>query len=160
MSIRYKKVQNKIENSLGYNKWYARAVSMGTVSTEALAEELSHSTTVTRADIMAVLTELAVALRRHLLDSQKVELDGLGSFRVGLQCKSAADEKSLDAGNIKGYRIVYRPETKFVATGTNAKGHRTGVFTKTLLQGVSAELMPEGKASGTSGSTTTSGSGN
>lgn len=129
MSIRYRKVQNKIENSNGYQKWYGKAVILSTVSTKDLAEELSHSTTVTRADIMAVLAELTVAMHNHLLNSHKVVIDGLGTFRPGLICKSADDEKSFNANNIKGYRIVYR----------------TGFFTKSLLQGASAELMPEAK---------------
>lgn len=146
MSIRYRKIQNKIDSSVGYNKWYGRAVVLGTVSTKDLAEELSHSTTLTRADIMAVLAELSEAMRRHLLGSQQVSLDGLGSFRVGLVCKSADTESEFTANNIKGYRIVYRPESQFTATGVNSKGHRTGFYTKTLLQGVSAEPMPDTKA--------------
>lgn len=145
MSIRYRKVQNKIDNSNGFKKWYGKAVILSTISTKDLAEELSHSTTVTRADILAVLAELTVAMRNHLLNSHKVEIDGLGTFRPGLICKSADDEKSFTANNIKGYRIVYRPECMYTATGVNAKGNRTGFFTKSLLQGASAELMPDTK---------------
>lgn len=145
MSIRYRKVQNKIENSNGFQKWYGKAVILSTVSTKDLAEELSHSTTVTRADILAVLAELTVAMHNHLLNSHKVVIDGLGTFRPGLICKSADDEKSFNASNIKGYRIVYRPECKYTVTGVNTNGNRTGFFTKSLLQGASAELMPEAK---------------
>ena len=53
MSVRYKKVMGKGVGSPVANKWYGRAVSMGRVKTADLAEEISHSTTVTRADIMA-----------------------------------------------------------------------------------------------------------
>lgn len=157
MSIRYRKVQNKIDNSSAFGKWYGKAAILSTISTKQLAEELSHSTTVTHADILAVLTELAVALRNHLTNSQKVVIDGVGSFQPSLICKAADDEKSFSANNIKGFRIVYRPEYVYTATGVNAKGNRTGVFTKALLQGASAELLSEKKKSDSTSSTTTQG---
>ena len=145
MSIRYRKVQNKIEGSKTFQQWYGRAVVLDTVSTKQLAEELSHSTTVTRADIMAVFTELSVALKNHLLNSQRVVLDGIGSFRPSIKCKSVVKKEDFGANQITGYRIIYQPETFFTPTGVNAKGKRVGFRTKFLLQGATAQEMPEGK---------------
>ncbi len=47
MSIRFKKQQIKMKNSKSFGKWYGRAVSMGHITMKNLAEEISHSTTVT-----------------------------------------------------------------------------------------------------------------
>lgn len=146
MSVRYRKTQNKIEGSKTFEQWYGRAVVLDTVTTKQLAEEISHSTTITQADIMAVFTELATVLPKHLLNSQKVTLDGIGSFRVGIKCKPAEKKEDFGANNITGFRIVYQPETYFTPTGVNAKGNRTGFRTKTLLQGATAQEMPEPKA--------------
>lgn len=142
MSIRYKRVQNKIDKSPGFNKWYARAVTLNTVGTEDLAEEVSHSTSLTFADVMGVLIELSNTISRHLLNSDKVQLYRLGSFRAGLKCKSVDNEEDVDANAITGFRIIYSPNVKFVADGNvNAKGHRTGSYTKPMLQGAKAELL-------------------
>ena len=97
MSVRYKKVMGKGVGSPVANKWYGRAVSMGRVKTADLAEEISHSTTVTRADIMAVLIELTQVMKKHLQNSMTVELDGLGDFRVGLKTKVADKAHSLSS---------------------------------------------------------------
>lgn len=107
MSVRYKKVMGKGVGSPVANKWYGRAVSMGRVKTADLAEEISHSTTVTRADIMAVLIELTQVMKKHLQNSMTVELDGLGDFRVGLKTKVADKAEDFTAANIYGYQILW-----------------------------------------------------
>ena len=145
MSVRYKKEIGKAEGSAVYNKWYGRAVSMGRVTTTDLAEEISHSSTVTRADIMAVLIELVQVMKKHLQNSMTVELDGLGDFRVGLKTKSVDKAEDFTAANIYGYQIIYRPEVRFVPNGQiSTKGKRKGTFVKTMLDGISAELLPSG----------------
>ena len=137
MSIRFKTYQCKLKDSKANGKWFGRAVSMGTVNTRTLAEEISHSTTVTRSDVAAVLIELFNAMSRHLLNSQTVVLDEIGSFRVAFKSTPAATEKDFTANNIKNYHIVYRPVTTFVPNGkVGNKGHRQGSYAKDLLQGV------------------------
>ncbi len=116
---------------------------MDTVTTKELAEEISHSTTVTYADVMAVLTETAESLKSHLAGSDKVQLDGLGSFRVGLSTSGAESASEFGANNVIGYHIVYTPERTFTVTGVNNAGNRTGYYTKTLLQGISAKEAPK-----------------
>ena len=148
MSVRFKKVQNKILGSASYNKWFGRVVTLGNVGTNALAEELSHSTTVTRADIKAVLDELAVTLRSHLLNSQSVHLDGIGTFRVGIRSIATESEKDFNASKIKGFHIVYQPERTAIAKVMDKDGNNKSVFVKDLLYGAVAEEMPKSKAAG------------
>lgn len=142
MSIRYRKVQNKITDSASFGKWFAKAVSISTVDTEALAEEISHSTTVTRADIMAVIIELVVAMQRHLLSSEKVVIDGLGSFRTGIKSRAADKPEDVNATKIRGYRVIFSPEVAYTATGVNKDGHRTGFYTKKIIEGATAAELP------------------
>ena len=150
MAIRYKKQQVTAEAFSTYKKWYGKAVSMGVVTTKQLAEEISHSTTVTRSDIMAVLIELFEAMKTHLQNSQTVSLDEIGSFRVGIKSKVADTADAFTANNIYGYRIIYSPDTKFVASGqVSSKGKRKGTFVKTLLDGATAEELPSTTATTT-----------
>lgn len=140
MSIRYKKQQNKITGSKTFGKWYGRAVSMGRITMKNLAEEISHSTTVTKADIMAVLAELSHVMKAHLQDSKVVVLDGIGSFQVGLHSAPADKEADFNANYITGFHINYKPEIQFMANGDlTSNGRRSGNYVKTLLNGVTAE---------------------
>lgn len=144
MAILYRKTQNKIGKTSGYGKWYPKTVLAGTVGTEQLAEEISHSTSLTLADIMGVLIELGVVMRRHMLDSQKVSLYRIGSFRVGIKSVPADNKADCDASRIKGYRIIYSPETTFNATGVSDRGFPTGFYAKDLLAGITAREVPSG----------------
>lgn len=154
MSVRYRTHKVNLKNSKANGKYYGSAVSLGRVTTEKLAEEIAHSSTVTKADILAVLAELSHVMKEHLQNSMTVDLDGIGAFRVGLQSTLADDEKSFTASNIKRFQIRYAPEVRFVANGkTNSKGHRQGTFVKTLLDGITAEAFEKSKKTAASSTT-------
>lgn len=142
MSIRYKVVQCHLKGNKANGLWYGKSVSLGTVTTRQLAEEISHSTTVTRSDVAAVLIELFNVMKEHLLNSMTVQLDEIGSFRVGFQSSLCDKEEDFKANNIKRYRILYRPVTTFAPNGkVSSKGYRQGAYAKTLLEGVTAEPL-------------------
>ena len=146
MSIRFKKQQNKITGSKTFGKWYGRAVSMGRIKMKNLADEISHSTTVTQADIMAVLNELSHYMKAHLQNSETVVLDGIGAFQVGISSAPADKADDFTANNIKKYHILYKPEVTFVANGdVTATGRRSGFYVKTLLNGITAEALEKSK---------------
>ena len=144
MSVRYRKVQEKREGNKNYGKWYGRAVVLNNVTTKELAEEISHSTTATLSDTLAVLNELSVALRRHLLNSDRVEIEGIGAFKVGIRTAAAATSADFGAQNVKGYRINYQPFQRFVPNGqVTEKNRRAGNFVKYLLEGVTVQEAPK-----------------
>lgn len=146
MSVRYKTQKIRMKSSKAYGKYYGRQVSLGHISTEKLAQEVAHSSSVTKADIHSVLAELSHAMKAHLQNSMTVDLDGIGSFRVGFCSTPTDDEKSFTAGNIKRFQIYYAPEAKFVANGkTSSKGRRKGMFVKTLLDAITAEALDKSK---------------
>ena len=140
MSVLYRKYQDKREGSKGFGKWYGKAITLNNVSTKELAEEIAHSTTATYADTLAVLNELSVALRRHLLNSDRVEIDGIGAFKVGISTSPAATSADFGAQNIKSYHVNYQPFKRFVGNGkVTEKNRRQGTFVKDLLDGVTAK---------------------
>ena len=144
MSVRYRKVQEKREGNKNYGKWYGRAVVLNNVTTKELAEEISHSTTATLSDTLAVLNELSVALRRHLLNSDRVEIEGIGAFKVGIRTAPANTSADFGAQNVKGYRINYQPFKRFVPNGqVTDKNRRAGNFVKYLLEGVTVQEAPK-----------------
>lgn len=157
MAIRYRKVQNNNPSSESYGKWYGRAIVMDTISTKQLAKEISYSTTVTYPDVLAVLTALANSIQTHLQESHKVVLDDIGAMRIGLQTSPADTSADFTANNIKGYRIVFQPFKKFVPTGVNANGNRTGVYVKEMLDGITAKEAPKNAVVDDDGKTKTQG---
>ena len=136
MAIYYRKIQNHIKGSPEYGKWYPKAVVSNNISTEAIAEELSHNSTLTFSDIMAVLIEFSMAIRRHLLQGEKVQMYRIGSFRAGLKTTLSETKEECGKDNILGYRILFTPQTTFNAIGLSDKGFPTGFYTKPLLKGV------------------------
>lgn len=104
------------------NKWYPRAVAIGTKNLDQLAEEVAYATTGTKADCLAVITALVRVMNNALQDSYNVKLDGLGTFRVGLKGQGSPSlEQFTVAKNIVGYRVGFRPQY----TVNSATGVRT-----------------------------------
>ena len=144
MSVRYRKVQEKREGNKNYGKWYGRAIVLNNVTTKELAEEIAHSTTATYADTLAVLNELSVALRRHLLNSDRVEIEGIGAFKVGIRTAPANTSADFGAQNVKSYRINYQPFKRFVPNGqVTEQNRRAGNFVMNLLEGVTVQEAPK-----------------
>lgn len=154
MAISYRVAQNTMKGTKYYNKYYGKAVILGKVTTDDLCEEIAHSTTITEADARAFMAELKVVLKAHLCNSQKVIVDGLGTFRPSIKTSMVDDKKDFNATKITKYRIRFEPEKKFVATSElTEKGHRKGAYVYKILEGATAQVLP-----GTSDTTTDSSS--
>lgn len=144
MAVFYRKYQEKREGNKNYGKWYGRSVILNTVSTKDLASEISHATTVTYADVLAVLAGASEAMKQHLQNSQKVVLDGIGAFKVGINTVAAATSAEFGAQNVKNFRVLFAPEIHFVGNGqVTDKNRRAGNYVKDLLQGVTAKEAPK-----------------
>lgn len=144
MAVFYRKYQEKRQTNKNFGKWYGRSVILNTVSTKDLAAEVSHATTVTYADVLAVLAGASEAMKQHLQNSQKVVLDGIGAFKVGINTAPAASSAEFGAQNVKNFRVLFAPEVHFVSNGqVTEKNRRTGYYVKDLLQGVSAKEAPK-----------------
>ena len=65
------------------------------------------------------------------------QLDGFGSFKIGIQCRGARPAKAFTvADNIEGLRVVFMPENTHDASGNR---------TKQFLQGCKVEELPSNK---------------
>lgn len=158
MSILYRKYQLHSQDEALNGKWYARVKVLNTVSTADLSTEIAHSTTVTEADVVATLKEFETVIRKHLLNGDKVQLNGLGSFYISLKTKLADTAKDVNSNKITGFKVAFRPERKFQRTGSTTTGNASGFYYYPLIQGASAQyfgdLNAADKGSSDSGSTT------
>ena len=132
MSVNYKvtKCKNPGKNSVqGVNYFSARAIKTSDYTFEDLANDINNSTTVTKADALAVLASIKPFITKALLAGQAVVLQDIGRFQISVQSKCysqdamAASDFSPSA-QIKGHRIIFRPEPqlkKSIAAGLSLK---------------------------------------
>ena len=163
MSQKFKKLQNKNDESTAYGKWYATAVyDQHFIETEQLAEFIQTQASVKKSDIKAVLDELGGALKHFFELGQKIRLDGIGIFRVGFSSIGTATKDECGAQTISKRRVIFIPESSRVVVGqtVNKKGKIIPKFVvvKTLIKDVVFEetydtsLNPESEpGSGSSG---------
>ena len=159
MSQKFKKLQNKNDESTAYGKWYATAVyDQRFIETEQLAEFIQTQASVKKSDIKAVLDELGGALKHFFELGQKIRLDGIGIFKVGFSSIGTATKDDCGAQTISKRRVIFQPESSRVVVGqtVNKKGKIIPKFVvvKTLIKDVVFEgtydtsLNPEGPSSG------------
>ena len=115
MPITYKVVKCRNPKYPEVNYFKGTAVKTGDYDFNDLAEDIAESTTVTKADCLAVLAAIKPKIKKALLAGQRVVLSELGSFVISLQGKSynadtMADEEFSPSSYIKGHKIVFRPD--------------------------------------------------
>lgn len=124
MAVSYKLRQDTRKGTRFTGKWYARAVTTGEAHLDTLAEAIEQSCTATKADILAVITQLVIEMRKALQDGKRVVIDGFGSFKIGLHSKPADSVAAFaPQTHISGLHVIFRPDTRL-----DANRHRTNTF--------------------------------
>ena len=162
MSQKFKKIQNRNDESTAYGKWFATAVyDQHFIETEQLADFIQTQASVKKSDIKAVLDELGSAMKHFFELGQKVKLDGIGIFKVGFSCIGSTTKDACGASNITTRRVLFQPETERVIVGQtmNKKGKivQKYVVAKSLVKDVTFEetydtsMQPESTPGGEGG---------
>ena len=76
-----------------------------------IAERIHQMCTVTRADVMAVLTGLEDIVSEGLQGGEIVRLGELGSLQLSLSGEGAATEDTYTDSMIEKVRVLFRPGT-------------------------------------------------
>ena len=118
MAINYKisRCKNPGKNAVEGTTYYSnKAQKTSDYTFEDLASDISYSTTVTKADAMAVLASIKPFITPALLGGQVVVLQDLGRLQVTIQSKCFSQD-TMSASDfspsmmIKGHKIIFRPE--------------------------------------------------
>ena len=113
-----------------YQKWYARPVYTGTIDLNGIAEMIQRNSTAKKSDALAVLTEMVEVISDALKSSQRVHIDGFGTFKIGMSSKGASAVGDFTINeNLKGVRVLFQPEED-VDSATKKR-------TKRLIKGLS-----------------------
>ena len=129
----WKRIKMKI-NGL----WYPKSVLVGTpVTTKQVAERLARESTVSLADVYAVLLSLGSVLGAYMSQGRSVKLDGIGSFYFTATANKngVAKEEDVSAKQINGVRVRFIPETSYKQNGSTPAGrHATRNLTDVSIE--------------------------
>ena len=118
MAQKVQKYINTNELSKMYGKYFVRAVyDQRFIGTSQLADFIQTQCTVKRSDIKAVLDELGAAFKHFFELGQKIQLDGIGIFKVGISSAASETEEGCTAALVKNSRVNFIPETTAVLKG-------------------------------------------
>ena len=109
--------------------WYGRAVHPSTVDLDVIAERIQRTCSMTKGDVLAVLTEMVSVMRDELQNSNKVKIDGLGTFYITLRTQGALAVEDFNANdNVTGFNV------RFLAEGRV----QNGKLVRTFIDGIKA----------------------
>lgn len=90
-------------------KFYGQIVSNRSVSIDELAEVVASRCTVKLADVLGVVTAFETEMKKALLNSEIVELDRIGRFRVTVSGKGTATEDDHQPELIHRVNVRFTP---------------------------------------------------
>ena len=93
----------------GTKKWYASPNISGEKALDGLIRDIEKISTVSGADIRAVLYALVDVMKDALADGQIVRIGELGSLRVSFSSEGKATEKEVTAASIKQAKVIFTP---------------------------------------------------
>lgn len=105
-------------------KWYPSIQASGRITTRNLAERASQMSTLTTADIMAVIESLLTIIPDELSKGNIVELGDFGSFWLRINAEGAENEGMVRTSNIQNVLPRFTPGKEF------KKALETIVFSK------------------------------
>lgn len=109
--------------------WYPQSILVGKpVTTDEIARRMARESTVSKADVKAVLEGLSGLLGDYMAQGRSVQLDGIGSFffQSVAKGKGVKRPEEVTASLISGVKVRFIPETKFAVGARGAKKGRRG----------------------------------
>lgn len=114
MSIKFKSIQRGepgIQGG-GKKKYYATAVTNGEMDLDKLTKYIEKTSTVSGADIRAVLYAMVDAMTENLSNGEIVRLGDLGSLRVSISSEGSDKEEEVRASTVKSSKVIFSPGKK------------------------------------------------
>ena len=98
--------------------YFPQAVVVGKpIETKKIAERLAKISTVSYADVLAVLAEMPGVLADYMSQGKSVKLEGLGTFRYTLDTEGVENEADFDfLKQLKAVRVSFIPTKEGAVT--------------------------------------------
>lgn len=111
MSLKYKIIEKGQPGVAGggEKKFYASPVLNGDLTLSGLTKSIEKISTVSGADIRAVLYAMVDVMTDSLANGQIVRLGELGSLRVSISSDGKATADEVNASAIRNSRVIFAP---------------------------------------------------
>lgn len=118
MALKFRVVKRKVLNGVDKDqvKNYAMAKANGVSGLDKLCKLICSRSTLSSADVKAVLDSLNWAMDLELSSGNVVQLGEFGNFRLSICSEGTATEEEFDATKIKKARIIFFPGSSLRAT--------------------------------------------
>lgn len=120
----YRFKQDHVPDKEGNLLWRPEIVRTGkTVNVQKLSELISTATTLTQADIAAVLYSLPQAMNVYLREGHSVRLDGVGIFTVYGRTRGTGviDKKDVRPSQFTSLQLKFTPEYHVAVGGARTR---------------------------------------
>lgn len=108
MKLQYKAVAKKDpRNPQGESKYYPSPVYRGTYSLKELSEYIANISTVSEIDTFGVLQGFVKVFPILLKQGLRLDLEGLGVFKLGFSTTASEKEEDVSAENIAGVKLKF-----------------------------------------------------
>jgi len=117
------KIVNKVnpQDLTAENKFYAKAISTGTVDFDRLAYLVSNQCTVRESDCYAVIRAMEHNIIDELMQGKVVQFGGLGNFQVGVSSTGAITAADVSTSSVKKSHLNFRPGKRLREMLVNVK---------------------------------------
>jgi predicted histone-like DNA-binding protein len=111
MAIKFKVIQKGYPGVAGggEKKFYASTQSSGELTLNGLTKQIEKISTVSGADIRAVVYATVDVMKDALAAGQIVRLGELGSLRVSISSEGKATEEEVGGTSIRKAKVVFTP---------------------------------------------------
>lgn len=96
----------------GKKKFYANAITDGESDIDDLTRQIEKISTVSGADIRAVLYSLVDVLPQTLSDGKIARMGDLGYFRISISSTGHEKEGDVNSSSVKNSKIIFTPGPK------------------------------------------------
>ncbi len=123
MAIKFKVIERGIPGVTGggNKKYYASVQTSGEKTLAGLTKDIEKISTVSGADIRAVLYAMVDVMETSLANGEIVRLGDLGSLRVGASSEGKEKAEEVNANSIKKARTIFTPSMKLKTILKNLK---------------------------------------
>ncbi len=110
MSAKFKVIPRKnLQNNELPPKYYPIVKSIGRISLRELSKKIARNSTVSRADVIAVIESFIDSIPEELSAGNIVDLGALGSFSLKINCEGSDSPEEVTSANIKKQAIRFNP---------------------------------------------------
>ncbi|MDO5615686.1 MAG: DNA-binding domain-containing protein [Cruoricaptor ignavus] len=110
MPVKFKAVQRRNPSKpTEPNKWYPQAIANGETKLKDLADYASETSTVSKADILAVLETVLTKVSKDLSDGKIVRVGEYFTLQVSVSGEASDKEEEVNSAKIKSGKILFRP---------------------------------------------------